>query len=106
MSKIYNTAAEALDGLCHDGMIVMSGGFGLCGIPENLIAALRDSDAKNLTAISNNAGGCCENNVISVLNILEEDCDRLFNNASDPDTTTFFQFGILFLYYIAVRYIH
>ena len=56
MSKVYKTAAEALDGLCHDGITVMSGGFGLCGIAENLIAALRNSGAKNLTAISNNAG--------------------------------------------------
>jgi len=52
----YQTATDALDGLCHDSMTVMSGGFGLCGIAENLIAALRDSGAKNLTAISNNAG--------------------------------------------------
>ena len=56
MGKVYRTAGQALDGLCHDGMTVMSGGFGLCGIAENLIAALRDSGAKNLTAISNNAG--------------------------------------------------
>lgn len=56
MGKVYNTAAEALYGLCHDGITVMSGGFGLCGIAENLIAALRDSGAKDLTAISNNAG--------------------------------------------------
>lgn len=56
MGKIYQTAAEALNGLCHDGMTVMSSGFGLCGIPENLIAALRDSGVKNLTAISNNCG--------------------------------------------------
>jgi 3-oxoacid CoA-transferase subunit A len=56
MSKIYPNAAAALDGLTFDGMIVMSGGFGLCGIPENLIAALRDSGAKGLTVISNNAG--------------------------------------------------
>lgn len=56
MGKVYQTAAEALSGLCHDGMTVMSGGFGLCGIPENLIAALRDSGAQNLTVISNNAG--------------------------------------------------
>lgn len=45
-----------MQGLCHDGMTVMSGGFGLCGIAENLIAALRDSGAKDLTVISNNAG--------------------------------------------------
>ena len=54
--KIYSSAEEALAGLCHDGMTVMSGGFGLCGIPENLIAALRDSGASKLTVISNNAG--------------------------------------------------
>ena len=56
MSKVYQTAADALDGLCNDGMTIMSGGFGLCGIAENLIAALRDSGAKDLTVISNNAG--------------------------------------------------
>ena len=56
MSKVYETAAEAMEGLCRDGLTVMSGGFGLCGIPENLIAALRDSGAKDLTVISNNAG--------------------------------------------------
>jgi 3-oxoacid CoA-transferase subunit A len=56
MSKIYATATAALDGLTIDGMTIMSGGFGLCGIPENLIAALRDSGAKGLTVISNNAG--------------------------------------------------
>lgn len=56
MGKVYQTAAEAMEGLCQDGMTIMSSGFGLCGIPENLIAALRDSGAKNLTAISNNCG--------------------------------------------------
>ena len=56
MSKVYKTAADAMDGLCHNDMTVMSGGFGLCGIPENLIAALRDSKASGLTVISNNAG--------------------------------------------------
>lgn len=56
MSKVYKTAAAALDGLCRDGIIVMSGGFGICGIAENLIAGLRDSGAKGLTVISNNAG--------------------------------------------------
>ena len=56
MSKVFQIAAEALDGLCHDGMTIMSGGFGLCGIAENLIAALRDTGAKDLTVISNNAG--------------------------------------------------
>ena len=54
--KVFTTAEAALTGLTFDGMTVMSGGFGLCGIPENLIAALRDSGAKNITAISNNAG--------------------------------------------------
>jgi len=56
MGKVYKTAADALAGLTHDGMTVMSGGFGLCGIAENLIAALRDSGAKDLTVVSNNAG--------------------------------------------------
>jgi 3-oxoacid CoA-transferase subunit A len=55
-SKVYKSAAEALEGLTFDGMTVMAGGFGLCGIPENLIAALRDSGVKDITAISNNAG--------------------------------------------------
>ncbi|MFN4288659.1 MAG: CoA transferase subunit A [Brevundimonas sp.] len=54
--KIFPDAAAALEGLTFDGMTVMAGGFGLCGIPENLIAALRDSGAKGLTVISNNAG--------------------------------------------------
>jgi len=56
MSKVYKTATDALEGLTLNGMTVMSGGFGLCGIEENLIAALRDSGAKDLTVISNNAG--------------------------------------------------
>ncbi len=56
MRKVYNSAAEALEGLLFDGMTVMSGGFGLCGIPENLIASLRDSGVTGLTVISNNAG--------------------------------------------------
>ncbi len=55
-SKIYPDAHAALAGLTFDGMTVMAGGFGLCGIPENLIAALRDSGTKGITAISNNAG--------------------------------------------------
>ena len=55
-SKVFADARSALDGLTRDGMTVMSGGFGLCGIPENLILALRDSGARNLTVISNNAG--------------------------------------------------
>ena len=56
MRKIYADAASALEGLTFDGMTVMSGGFGLCGIPEKLIAALRDSGTRDLTVISNNAG--------------------------------------------------
>jgi len=56
MKKIYGSAAEALDGLLHDGMLIAAGGFGLCGIPENLIAAIRDSGVKDLTVASNNAG--------------------------------------------------
>jgi 3-oxoacid CoA-transferase subunit A len=54
--KVYPDAKTALEGLTFDGMTVMAGGFGLCGIPENLILALRDSNAQNLTVISNNAG--------------------------------------------------
>ncbi len=54
--KVYADAKAALEGLTFDGMTVMAGGFGLCGIPENLIMALRDSGAANLTVISNNAG--------------------------------------------------
>lgn len=56
MKKVFADAKSALEGLTFDGMTVMAGGFGLCGIPENLILALRDSGAKNLTVISNNAG--------------------------------------------------
>ena len=55
-TKTYADAKAALEGLTFDGMTVMSGGFGLCGIPENLILALRDSGATKLTVISNNAG--------------------------------------------------
>lgn len=55
-SKVYIDAQQALAEVARDGMIVMSGGFGLCGIPENLILALRDSGVRNLTVISNNAG--------------------------------------------------
>ena len=55
-SKIYPDAGAALDGVVFDGMSILSGGFGLCGIPEKLIAALRDTGVKGLTCISNNAG--------------------------------------------------
>lgn len=56
MNKVYADAAGALAGLLHDGMTIMAGGFGLCGIPENLIDALQDSGVRELTIISNNAG--------------------------------------------------
>ncbi|MGO9543389.1 MAG: CoA transferase subunit A [Rhodomicrobium sp.] len=56
MKKVFPDAKTALAGLVKDGMTLMSGGFGLCGIPESLIEALRDTGAKNLTVISNNAG--------------------------------------------------
>jgi 3-oxoacid CoA-transferase subunit A len=56
MNKVFTDAASALDGLLFDGMTIMSGGFGLCGIPEHLIYALRDSGVKELTVISNNCG--------------------------------------------------
>jgi len=55
-NKIYPDAAAALSGVVSDGITVMSGGFGLCGIPEKLIAALKTSGVKGLTVISNNAG--------------------------------------------------
>jgi 3-oxoacid CoA-transferase subunit A len=55
MSKVYKDAQSALEGV-KDGMTILVGGFGLCGIPENLIVALRDSGVKNLTCVSNNAG--------------------------------------------------
>ncbi|MEO1015835.1 MAG: CoA transferase subunit A [Pseudomonadota bacterium] len=56
MNKVHDTASAALEGHLFDGMTIMSGGFGLCGIPELLIAAIRDSGVKDLTVISNNAG--------------------------------------------------
>ena len=56
MNKVYPSAAAALDGVVRDGQLIAVGGFGLCGIPEALIDALRASGVKNLTAISNNAG--------------------------------------------------
>jgi 3-oxoacid CoA-transferase subunit A len=55
-TKVYPSAAAALAGVVRDGISIMSGGFGLCGIPENLIIALRDSGVKGLTVVSNNAG--------------------------------------------------
>ena len=56
MDKVYESAAQALEGLVADGQIIGVGGFGLCGIPEALIAALRDTGVQGLTCVSNNAG--------------------------------------------------
>ncbi len=56
MKKVYGSAAEALDGVLKDGILIASGGFGLSGIPELLLSAIRDSGAKDLTFASNNAG--------------------------------------------------
>ena len=56
MNKVYADATSALAGLLKDGMTIMAGGFGLCGIPESLILAIRNSGVKNLTVVSNNAG--------------------------------------------------
>ncbi len=56
MSKVYSSSVEALEGLLRDGMTLMVGGFGLCGVPQSLVLALRDSGVNNLTCISNNAG--------------------------------------------------
>ncbi len=56
MKKIYGSAQEALDGLLHDGMFIASGGFGLCGIPELLLNAIRDAGPRDLVFASNNAG--------------------------------------------------
>ena len=56
MKKVHDSASAALDGLLHDGMLIAAGGFGLCGIPELLIDAVRDSGVKNLTIASNNCG--------------------------------------------------
>ena len=56
MKKVYPDAKAALAGVLKDGMLIMAGGFGLCGIPETLIHAIRDSGVKNLTIVSNNAG--------------------------------------------------
>lgn len=56
MKKIYGSAAEALDGLLFDGMFIASGGFGLCGLPELLLQAIKEAGTKDLTFASNNAG--------------------------------------------------
>jgi 3-oxoacid CoA-transferase subunit A len=56
MKKVYPDARAALAGLLKDGMMIMAGGFGLCGIPETLIQAIRESGVRNLTVVSNNAG--------------------------------------------------
>src|SRR5271170_8288855 len=56
MNKVYADPKSALAGLLKDGMMIMAGGFGLCGIPETLILAIRDSGVKNLTVVSNNCG--------------------------------------------------
>ncbi|NUB46218.1 CoA transferase subunit A, partial [Fertoebacter nigrum] len=56
MGKLYADASSALDGVLFDGMVIAAGGFGLCGIPELLIAAIRDAGTKDLTVASNNAG--------------------------------------------------
>jgi 3-oxoacid CoA-transferase subunit A len=56
VNKVYADPAAALSGVLHDGMTIMAGGFGLCGIPASLIEAIRDSGVKDLTVVSNNAG--------------------------------------------------
>ncbi len=56
VTKVYSSAQAALEGMLFDGMTIMAGGFGLCGIPENSIAEIKRSGVKNLTVISNNAG--------------------------------------------------
>ena len=56
MKKVYGSASEAMDGLLFDGMFIAAGGFGLCGLPENLLNAIRTAGTKNLTFASNNAG--------------------------------------------------
>jgi 3-oxoacid CoA-transferase subunit A len=56
MSKVFSSASEALAGAVRDGMTIMCGGFGLCGVPENLIRALQESGVGDLTVVSNNAG--------------------------------------------------
>ncbi|HEY2662395.1 MAG TPA: CoA-transferase, partial [Caulobacteraceae bacterium] len=54
--KVRGGASEAMAGLLFDGMTIMAGGFGLCGIPENLIAAIREAGTRDLTVVSNNCG--------------------------------------------------
>ena len=54
--KVYPDAKAALDGLLSDGMTILAGGFGLCGIPEHMILAIRESGVQNLTVASNNCG--------------------------------------------------
>jgi len=56
MNKLYSSAKESLEGVLFDGMTIMAGGFGLCGIPENLILAIRETGVKDLTVVSNNCG--------------------------------------------------
>jgi 3-oxoacid CoA-transferase subunit A len=56
MKKVYGSANEAMDGLLFDGMFIAAGGFGLCGLPENLLNAIREAGTQNLTFASNNAG--------------------------------------------------
>jgi 3-oxoacid CoA-transferase subunit A len=56
MKKVYGSANEAMDGLLFDGMFIAAGGFGLCGLPENLLNAIREAGTKDLTFASNNAG--------------------------------------------------
>ncbi|KIT16541.1 CoA transferase subunit A [Jannaschia aquimarina] len=56
MKKVYESASSALDGVLHDGMLIAAGGFGLCGIPELLLSAIKDAGTRDLTFASNNAG--------------------------------------------------
>ena len=70
MKKVYPDAKTALAGLLKDGMTIMAGGFGLCGIPETLIQAIRDSGVKDLTVISNNAG--IDGGIIPLADVTEE----------------------------------
>ena len=65
MKKLYGSASEALEGLLFDGMFIAAGGFGLCGLPENLLAAIRDAGTKDLTFASNNA--CVDDFGIGIL---------------------------------------